>query len=173
MIPNTNENAEYKVGINHEIQMLPIEDIISMKISTEVNKAVETVKSVALIPSPPTEKLTCYQKMKNVVCCKKKKNEPEPKYDIKTKEKQKATRTIIVTIEYIRYKIVFHYLNNEIFDENEYKIQLEECETLARLIVQLKGMNSHYPNEEQLQNIVQQHRIRHFGQIINQDIPVL
>jgi len=201
IITNANENVEFKVGIEQQIQMVPVEDIISIKISTEVKKAVEQQKSVALRHAP-SEELTCCQKVKKALrCCCKKGVPVAPEYVVHSNESRKATRIITVTIEHIRYGLMdtpthlrvlpkkdqdafyeqrfhvdtikFHYLNSEIFDENEYNIQLQGCEALARLVMQLKAMKDHYPDETQLQKIIQQYRIHHFGQIINSDIKML
>ncbi|CAF1470949.1 unnamed protein product [Adineta steineri] len=199
MIANANDNVEFKFGINQEIQMLPIEDILSIKISTEVKKAVGQEKTVA-IKQAPKDELTCGKKFKNALCCKKQVAQA-PEHQVTTTEKRNATRTITVTIERIHYSLIdtpshlrvvsekrqeqfydshlkervikFHYLNNEIFDENEYMIHLQQCEDLARLVMQLKAMNNHYPDEAQLQSIIQQNHIHHFGQIVNRDIETL
>ncbi|CAF4083379.1 unnamed protein product, partial [Adineta steineri] len=69
--------------------------------------------------------------------------------------------------------IKFHYLNNEIFDENEYTMHLRQCEDLARIIMQLKALNNDYPDEAKLQKIVQQNFIQHYGQTVDREIQTL
>ncbi|CAF1091548.1 unnamed protein product [Adineta steineri] len=199
MLGNVNENVEFKVGVNQDIEMLPIEDILSIKISTEVNKALEQEQRLVTKQAPQDE-LTCGKRFKNALCCRRSVAQA-PERQLTKIEKRNATRTITVTIERIHYSLIdtpshlravsekrqeqfydenlrkrtikFHYLKNEIFDENEYTTHLQESEALARLVMQLKAMNKHYPNEDQLKKIIQQNRIHHFGQIVNRDIQTL
>ncbi|CAF0900682.1 unnamed protein product [Adineta steineri] len=196
MLDNVNENVERKVGVNQDIEMLPIEDILSIKISTEVKKAVEQEQRV-VIQQAPRDELTCGQKLKNALCCRGPVAQA-PEHRIDRTEKRNATRTITVTIERIHYSLIdtpshlravserrqeqfydenlrkrtikFHYLCNEIFDENEYTMHLRQCEDLARLVMQLKAMSNDYPDEAKLQKIVQQNYIQHYGQTLDREI---
>jgi hypothetical protein len=107
------------------------------------------------------------------------------------KEKAKAARTIVVTIEHLRHSLIdtpsnvrvlahekqhdfyqkhlaveplkFYYLNNAEYEGDGYKKQLEESEALARVVMQLKAMIDHYPDATQLQQIVFQQHVHLFG----------
>ena len=209
---NTNRNAtmlraagdkvEFKVGVDEEIQIIPVEDIISIKIATEVKKAVEQ-KKTARQKSRPAEELSGCEKVKkccmtNVFCCCCKEEVQAPDYEITMTEKEEATRIITVIIQHVGHSLVhtpsvvrvlpsdkqaefyqkyqqvntlkFYYLHNETFDENEYKMNLQDSEALARIVMQLKAMGncntdelqlralvSHFPDESQLKAIVNRH----------------
>ena len=205
MLTAAGNTVEYKVGVDEEIQMIPVEDIILIKISTQVKKAVEQ-KKTARQKHKPAEELTCCEEvknccMKNFCCCCHKEKLEQPDFEITTNEKQEAARIITVTIEHLRYGLVhtpslvhvlseekkaefyekhkkvdtlqFYYLHNETFDENEYKMQLRDSEALARLVMQLKAMDNRYPDEAQLQKIIQQNFSHYFGQKLREDMPTL
>ncbi|CAF0900701.1 unnamed protein product [Adineta steineri] len=153
-----------------------------------------------IIQQAPRDELTCGQKFKNALCCRGPVAQA-PQHRIDRTEKRNATRTITVTIERIHYSLIdtpshlravsekrqeqfydenlrkrtikFHYLNNEIFDENEYTMHLRQCEDLARIIMQLKALNNDYPDEAKLQKIVQQNFIQHYGQTVDREIQTL
>lgn len=211
-LSNTNRNTtvlgaaantvEFKVGVDQEIQMIPVEDILSMKISAEVKKAVEQ-KRTARQKHKPVEELGCCDEvkkccMKNFCCCCYKEKTEAPDYEVTTNQKQEAARVITVTIEHLRYGLVhtpsvvhvlsedkkaeffdkhkkvdiltFYYLHNEKFHENEYKMQLQASEALARLVMQLKGMHNRYPDETQLQKMIQQNVSQYYGQKLTEEM---
>jgi hypothetical protein len=200
MITDAGERVQFKVGVDEEILILPIEDIISIKVSSEVKKAVEQ-KKTARRKNAPSEELGCCQKVKkSCFCCCDNEVEQLPEYEVTTNQKQNATRIITVTIEHLRHSLVdtpshvrvlsedkkqafyqkelgvyvdtfkFYYLHNEIFDEAEYKMHLQDSETFARIVMQLKAMINHYPDEAQLQKIIQQHYSHYFGQKLTEEI---
>ena len=205
MLAEAGNKVEFKVGVDEEIQMIPVEDIILIKISTEVKKAVEQ-KKTARRKHKLAEKLTCCQEvknccMKNFCCCCHVEKIEQPDFEIMTNQKQEAARIITVTIEHLRYGLVhtpslvhvlseekkaefyekhkkvdtlqFYYLHNETFDEGEYKMQLRDSESLARLVMQLKAMHNRYPDETQLQKMIQQNFSHYYGQKLTEDIPIL
>jgi hypothetical protein len=50
----------------------------------------------------------------------------------------------------------FYYLYTATVDDLDYRKKLLESETLARMVMQLKAMNGHYPDGPQLEQIIQQ-----------------
>lgn len=188
-------NHENKIGVDEEIQIIPIEDIISIKVKSEIKKAVKEEKR-RWIKTTPTRDVTFNQQMKNYCikhfccwCCEEKKVAAEL-LETETKKKE-ATRCIVITIKHLCHSYVdtpsnvrvlsvvkqaefyekqlevniikFSYFQSENFDEVEYNSKLGESETLARIVMQLKAMNGHYPDSSQLEQIIQQQQIRPFG----------
>ena len=122
-------------------------------------------------------------------CCKEKRVAPQ--HVTETTERLEADRKIVVSIEYLRYGLVhtpsnievltkekqqefyaekkgditlkFYYLHNEEFHNDAYQQELDESETLARVVMQLKAMKSDYPDSTQLGQILSQQHIKLFG----------
>ncbi|CAM4874424.1 unnamed protein product [Rotaria socialis] len=199
------ETKEFKVGVDQNIQMLAIEDILSIKVSTEIKK--EAVQRMnAVLKERPPEELTCCEKVKscctkNVCCCCHEEVCDMPEYNKTTSVNKRANRAITITIEYVHYgnvdtpsnlrvlskekqadfyhklfhteTIKFYYLQSMNYDEDEFKKYLSESETLARIVVQLKSMVGHYPDETQLRTIVGQKNTHAFGKEVSEEIQVL
>ncbi|CAF3307916.1 unnamed protein product [Rotaria socialis] len=199
------ETKEFKVGVDQNIQMLAIEDILSIKVSTEVKK--EAVQRTnAVIKDKPPEELTCCEKVKSCctkticTCCHTEALDM-PEYNTTTSLKERANRAITITIEYLRYgnvdtpsnlrvlakekqadfyhkllhtdTIKFYYLQDTHCNEDDYKKCLSESETIARIVVQLKSMVGHYPDETQLKTIVSQKNTHAFGKEVSEKIEML
>jgi hypothetical protein len=101
---------EIKTDHDENIIILPIEDIIRIKVSTEVKRTVEQSKTVR-IKTPPPEDLSCPDEVKkccikNVCCwcCKEKKVAPEH-VTMKT-ERVEASRVIVVSIEQVEHSLL-------------------------------------------------------------------
>jgi hypothetical protein len=68
--------------------------------------------------------------------------------------------------------IKFYYLHNEQFEGQEYEEQLRESEALGRVVMQLKAMIGHFPDEPQLQQIIRQNHLHVYGFAPEDNIPV-
>ncbi|CAF1604873.1 unnamed protein product [Rotaria magnacalcarata] len=107
LLRDFSETKEFKVGVDQNIQMLAIEDILSIKVSTEVKK--EAVQRTnAVLKEKPPEELTGCEKVKS--CCTKTicrcchEEVPDmPEYNKTTTLKTRANRVIMISIEYVRY----------------------------------------------------------------------
>ena len=201
LLTSAAETKEYKVDVDEDIRVIPVEDIISIGVSSGVKKALEEKKS-ARRKEAPREERGCLDKQKCcscLPCCK----EPpvEPEYETVTTHGRKARRSITITIKHVRHSEVhtpsnvevlpeeekakfylqllavdttkFYYLNDDSYDEAKFKRHLKESETLARIVMQLKAMKKCYPDDSQLEKIIQQHYIHQFGEAVTEDISFL
>jgi hypothetical protein len=191
------------IGIDEEIQMIPVEDIISIKVASEIKIVVDNQTTRTAKDLPP-EDLSCCETLQKCCirrvcycCCTEKKVAPE--FVENTQRTEKAARRIVVTIKHVRHSNVdtptnvrvlsairqaafyeeqlavdtvkFYYLHNTEVEKNEYNKQLQDSETLARIIIQLKAMNGHYPDVPQLEQIINQQQIRLFGIELDETLP--
>lgn len=199
------ETREFNVEVDQTIQILPVEDIVSIRVSTDLKKDVLQRISSRLKEKPP-EELTCCENvkkccMKNVCCCCDKEVPEALDYDRTNETNTRTKRAVVITIEYFPYGLLdtpsnvrllssekqaeiynkycrtetlkFHYVRSGNLEENKYKEALKSCETLARIVMQLKGMIGQYPDDRQLKEIIQQKEAATFGMEPKEDIPMM
>jgi len=134
MITNTNQRQESKFALDETIQMIPLEDIISIVAQTEVKRATAKQTSRRL-KTPPPEDLSCCGQTKKwcvtKVCCCCCSPTVTPAQVVETsRDEQSATRTIIVKIKHVVHSNVHTPSNIQVLDAKEqhdfYKKKFEE-----------------------------------------------
>ncbi len=133
---------QWRIELEEEVIVIPIESIISIKYSSKVKKGEQEYKNVRLKTPPPPVKLSCCQRIgrwcsKTFGCCRK-----DSKYQVyngpeqimTTISHQEAERKILITIEYIRYsnidtpshtRVLLQSDQFNFFRENHHKDPLE------------------------------------------------
>jgi hypothetical protein len=104
------KTEEKKTDLDADIHIIPVEDIIKVKVSTEIKKAIEQNK-VVRVKTPPPEDLSCTDNVKkccirNVCCWCCKETKAAPVHVVSMSEKAEADRKIVVTIEYLRHSLI-------------------------------------------------------------------
>ncbi|CAF1050403.1 unnamed protein product [Didymodactylos carnosus] len=118
---------------------------------------------------------------------------PPPERETRTQEAKQATRVLLITIEYSKYShpntlsnvqafsqqqrdifakerfksdtLKFYLVNSAEFDNSNFNQRRTEAESLCRTVMQLKAMKEFkYPNDEELNTILNQARLGLFGQ---------
>jgi hypothetical protein len=196
---------QFKRDIDGNIHTIPVEDIIKIKISTEIKREVEHNK-VVRIKTPPPEDSDCCNGVKkccirNVCCWCCTETSVAPEHVVTMKEKKTAVRVIVLTVEHLRHSLIhtpsnvrvlstakqhdfyekhlavetlkFYYLHNNEFEGEGYQKHFNESEALARVVLQLKAMESQYPDQSQLQQILDQQNLHLFGFEPNENMVAL
>ena len=100
-------DIEYKMGLSEDVQIIPVEDVVSVKVNSAVEKAVQH-KQTTRLKTPPPEDQSCCQKvtsccMTKVFCCCNKKRQVVPEHETMDYTAQQASRHILITVEHTRY----------------------------------------------------------------------
>ncbi|CAF1552077.1 unnamed protein product, partial [Didymodactylos carnosus] len=181
-------SKEENMSADEEVIIIPVEDILSIKYTSDIKKHVKAQDHSRLVPVADTK--GCCDAFR-CCCCKKKKVEPIRENTII--ESKDAQRVITVHIEYSKYSnldsasnarllssadqvafyknafkpditLKFYLINNTEFEQANFNRKKEQAENLCRTIMQLKAMKvNNYPNPEELQKIIHQPISEVFG----------
>ena len=109
LVTEVGRNIEYQIGIDEIVQIIPVEDIISIKLSSVIKKEIQQTETTRL-KTPPPENRSCWQRVKNclirVFCFWKRRRQVLPiPVTTKTAARQ-ATHKILMTIQHTRFSLI-------------------------------------------------------------------
>ena len=131
---NLDQKRERKLDVNTTIQVIPLEDILSIAIATAVKKAVAHQTSRRAKALPPQDQ-SCWASTKrccmvNFCCCCCAPPVVSPDFEETVRDEESATRTIIVTIKYVTHSNVHTASNVKVLPEEKrqefYKKKFDE-----------------------------------------------
>ena len=186
-------SKEAGLSLDEQVQLIVVEDIISISYRTDITKNVKTeIKSTSVQNGQGCSSCCSWW-----CCCK-----PDKKHQHAIAENKAADRVIVVTVEYVRHSnlhtsshiriladddrvaffrdrmnvdiLQFYLYSSKEFDHSKFDERRRQAETLCRLVVQLKQMGlTQYPSEAQLAQIVHRNHIELFGDESHEDLPAL
>ncbi|CAF1480333.1 unnamed protein product [Adineta ricciae] len=176
------------------IQMIPIQDIISIKISSELKRTNKRNTSEYVTTSsnkndPSRSRPLKSRFIRSFLCC----GNGTPKVITSTHINNRTTYSILMRIEYLRpclahilnktltisrdqptisYEdqslaniIEFYFSRSDTDDEVAWKKKLESSEELVRAIFQLKNLNNSYYDVQQVTQLTEKHDFQPYGYV--------